>query len=174
MGQYQQWLSAQEVRQRLKVEKETLETELLYLRERIAILEQSLPEAENVILQALREHLQLQPTTENLSRASTPGEWNDLPKLETPLERAEGTTPTFPVLYSQMERGADMLAFFDSRGQTEPQVAAWHAGTGEQAEGEEHLIDEETRRLNESIQRWFVRWHRQITSTERSEEARHE
>lgn len=165
MGQYQQWLSAQEVRQRLKVEKETLETELLYLRDRIAILEQSLPEAENVILQALKEHLQLQPT---------PGEWNALPELETPPKQAEGTTPTFPVLYSQMERGADMLAFFDSRGQAEPQVAAWHSGMGEQAVGEEHLIDEETRRLNESIQRWFVRWHRQITSTERSEEARHE
>jgi hypothetical protein len=35
--------------------------------------------------------------------------------------------------------------------------------------GMEQEMDEETRRLNEDIQRWFVRWHRQITGTEQAE-----
>src|SRR5690242_8646831 len=115
MGQYQQWLSAQEVDQRLKVEKETLETELLYLRDRITILEQSVPEVENVILQALQAHSQAQSVEGSSSGAQAQDEQSGLTRVELPLAQGAEGAPAFPTLYSQMERGADMLAFFDKR-----------------------------------------------------------
>jgi len=36
------------------------------------------------------------------------------------------------------------------------------------------VVDEETRRLNEDIRRWFIRWRRQLAATERSEEVQNE
>ena len=153
MGQYQQWLSAQEVERRLKVERETLETELLYLQDRIAILEQSVPEAENMILQALQAYLQVQTGDGLLNRA-----------------QAEETVRRLPTMSSQAESSADMLAFFDRHEQTDPALAAWSPLEGE----ERHLLDAETRRLNENIRRWFIRWHRQISSAEHVEEVRNE
>lgn len=171
MGQYQQWLFAQEVERRLKVERETLETELLYLQDRITILEQSVPEAENMILQALQTHLRDQASEEE---KPTQADWGDLPRVETPLAQTEEMAPHFPNMYSQMERSRDMLAFFDRRGQTDAKLSAWPPYESRDEESEEPLVDEETRRLNENIQRWFIRWHQQITGTERSEEVRNE
>ena len=190
MGQYQQWLSAQEIDRRLKTEIETLETELFYLQDRITILEQVVPATENVILQALTEHLQDQATP-----AQQPGEdapdgaetglreplvWSELPKMETPQTSAlpgEGTIPYLPRDYSPREMPADMLAFFDKRSQTDPRLSALLQRERQRANAPDediHLVDEETRRLNENIQRWFVRWHRQITGDAQSEEVENE
>lgn len=181
MGQYQQWLLAQEIDRRLKTEVETLETELLYLRDRIAIFEQSVPEAENVILQALQAYLQTRAGGErqgeerNIPR--TEFGWQGLPRLETPRAEGEGSVPYAPGMNTQMGVARDMLAFFDTRAQTDPRFPAWlqagqgrTAGTGE----EEHQVDEETRRLNENIQRWFERWHRQMAGHAPPAEVEHE
>jgi hypothetical protein len=181
MGQYQQWLFAQEIDRRLKAEVETLETELLYLRDRIAIFEQALPERENVILQALLAHLRAQAGEEQQDEArSTPQAepgWNALPRLETPRAANEEPAPYFPGTYSQVGRTEDMLAFFDPRGQTDPRFPAWLQHERGRATGpgdEEHQVDEETRRLNESIRRWFERWHRQATVHAQPEGIEHE
>ena len=179
MGQYQQWLLAQEIDRRLKAEVETLETELLYLRDRIAIFEQSVPEAENVILQALQAYLQTQASGEEEERSIPQGEpgWQGLPKLETPRAEAGEAAPYFPGMYSQMERARDMLAFFDKRVQTDPRFPAWlqhERGSATRTGDEEHQVDEETRRQNENIQRWFERWHRQMTGHARPEGVEHE
>jgi hypothetical protein len=168
MGQYQQWLFAQEVERRLQAEVETLDTELLYLRDRITVLEQSVPETENMILQALLAYLQDQVVSGGGEGHAQPG-WSGLPRLETP--QAAGTTPYVP----QMD--ADMLAFFDRPGQADPQLSAWLSRTRTRDTGtadEQHWVDEETQRLNENIQRWFVRWRRQISNVEDSEEVRDE
>jgi hypothetical protein len=181
MGQYQQWLLAQDIDRRLKTEVETLETELLYLRDRIAIFEQSVPEAENVILQALQAHLQTQTSGERQGEGrnaprTEPG-WQGLPRLETPRVEAEGPAPYAPGMNTQMGMARDMLAFFDTHAQTDPRFPAWlqsgregAAGTGDA----EHQVDEETRRLNENIQRWFERWHRQMAGHAPPEEVEHE
>lgn len=190
MGQYQQWLLAQEIDRRLKAEVETLETELFYLQDRITILEQVVPATENVILQALTQHLQdqtgqkQQPGTSTQSQTVTDEQeqpvWSALPRLETPSAPAapgEEIVPYLPRAYSQREMSEDMLAFFDKRSQTDPKLSALlqrerqrASATGENA----HLVDEETRRLNENIQRWFVRWHRQITAGAPTEEVENE
>jgi hypothetical protein len=170
MGQYQQWLFAQEVERRLQAEVETLETELLYLRDRITVLEQSVPETENMILQALLEHLQDQVVPGGVEGHAQSG-WSGLPRLETPRAQAAGTTPYTPRM------DADMRAFFDRPGQADPQLSAWLSRTrtrDTETADEQHWVDEETQRLNENIQRWFVRWHRQITNAEDSEEVRDE
>src|SRR5579885_2281691 len=74
MGQYQQWLFAQEVDRHLRAERETLETELLYLQDRIAIMEQAVPEVENRILQALEQYFQAQAARgEARKRCDPPG-----------------------------------------------------------------------------------------------------
>ena len=181
MGQYQQWLFAQEIDRRLKAEVETLETELLYLRDRIAIFEQAVPEAENVILQALLAYLRTpvrgERQGEERSIPHTEPGWKGLPKLETPRAEIEESAPYFPGMYSQMEMAGDMLAFFDKRGQTDPRFPAWlqhEHGRDTGTRGGEHQVDEETRRLNENIQRWFERWHRQMTSAAQPEEVEHE
>jgi hypothetical protein len=57
MGQYQEWLLAQEIDRQLKTEVEALETEVLYLKDRVAFLEQTVSETDNVILQALQAYL---------------------------------------------------------------------------------------------------------------------
>lgn len=176
MGQYQQWLFAQEIDRRLKAEVETLETELLYLRDRIAIFEQAVPESENVILQALQEHLQNQAGAERQGEEGSispmePG-WQGLPRLETPRAEMEGPAPYFPGMYSQMEMAGDMLAFFEKRPQTDARFPAWlrhERGRAAATRDGEHQVDEETRRLNENIQRWFKRWHRQMTGAAQSE-----
>jgi len=182
MGQYQQWLFAQEVEQRLQGEVETLETELLYLWDRIAILEQSVPERENMILQALLAYGQDQADPDMTQDQATASElaqsdWRGLPRLETPHMQAEEMTAYTPERSSQMDE--DMLAFFDQAGQAAAKSpsSAWGPRARMRATervGEEQLVDEETRRLNENIQRWFVRWHRQITGAEQAEEARNE
>jgi len=192
MGQYQQWLLAQEIDRRLRAEIETLETEIFYLQDRITILEQVVPATENVILQALTQHLQdqtaqkQQPETNPQSLAVDDEQeqeqpvWSALPRLETPVAPAMPggeMVPYLPRAYSQREMSEDMLAFFDKRSQTDPKLTALlqrerqrASAVGENA----HLVDEETRRLNENIQRWFVRWHRQITDGVQTEEVENE
>ncbi len=182
MGQYQQWLFAQEIDRRLKMEVETLETELLYLQDRITILEQTVPETENTILQALLAHLrsydnQEQRVQEERASASMPTDWHGLPRLETPQVQIEGAAMYSPGLHSPTEVVGDMLAFFDKHGQANPQLSTWLQNERDRAmraSEDEHVVDEETRRLNESIQRWFVRWHRQITGVTQSEELQSE
>lgn len=189
MGQYQQWLFAQEVDRRLKAELETLETELFYLQDRITILEQVVPATENVILQALAVYLQglehqEQPAGEEASDQETRQEQVQTalvgqPKSETPLPSAgpvPETIPYSPRTYSQQEMSQDMLAFFDRRSQTDPKLSALLQRERQRASAgsNTHLMDEETRRLNENIQRWFVRWHRQVTGDAQVEEVENE
>lgn len=187
MGQYQQWLFAQEIDRRLRAEIETLDTELLYLQDRITILEQSVPATENVILRALLASLPdktspeqqpgdtIQEQESNASLASLV--WSKLPRLETPRVQGEEAVPYRPGRYIREEMPTDMLAFFDKRSQTDPQLSAWLQRERRKAaapdEGE-HVVDEETRRLNENIQRWFERWHREVTGNTRSEEVENE
>lgn len=162
MGQYQQWLYAQEMDHRLRAEVETLETELLYLRDRISILEQALPETENVILQALLSHLQDQsrgkrPVESGRSASGTQTNWSGLPRAETP--RPSTAAPYYFGLRS--EKGllpGEMLAFFDERDQARAS----------------HPLDEVTRHQNENIRRWFERWHGEIIGMARPEERQHE
>lgn len=183
MGQYQQWLLAQEIDRRLKAEIETLETELFYLQDRMTILEQVVPNSENMILQVLAAHLQQQDRQEQPAREAKRGPADSsgqalpagrrtVPGAGTPPDpaaRNEESTPSLPRTYPRDAMTADMLAFFEEHSQTDPDLSAFlrrerqgpPAGNGE---------DEETRRLNESIQRWFVRWHRQITSSVQEEE----
>lgn len=171
MGQYQQWLFAQEVDRHLRTERETLETELLYLRDRISVMEQAVPETENLILQALEAHFQAQ-AGERGQEEMRPA-WNALPELETP-DIWTGEHSSVPGFASGRQRNGDLQAFFDSQGQTDPTLAAWPARRGARAGDSEHVVDEETRRLNEDIRRWFIRWHRQLTATERPEEVQNE
>jgi hypothetical protein len=181
MGQYQQWLFAQEIDRRLRGEIESLETELLYLRDRIAILEQSVPETENVILQALQAHFHNETEAgaakeeQGLAQATEapPLNWKNLPRQETP----QAQTPYFASSYTSPGGAEDVLAFFDRQGQTDTPFFSWRARDSQQAANEaeeEHPQDEETRRLNERISRWFMRWHRQIVDAEQQREAQNE
>lgn len=193
MGQYQQWLLAQEIDRRLKAEIETLETELLYLQDRITILELAVPQTENVILQALLAHLGDQAiggqqgmeqeqgqndTGKHESRAQAQPDWSGLPKVETPQVLATESAPYFSAAYPQMGRvPEDMLAFFEERRQTDSRLSAWRPGESKKSaerNDEEHPVDAETQRLNESIQRWFERWHRQMTNVAQPEEVQDE
>jgi hypothetical protein len=173
MGQYQQWLFAQEVDRHLRAERETLETELLYLQDRIAIMEQAVPEVENRILQALEQYFQAQAGEGRGQEEMRPA-WGGLPDWQTPHVQAGARSSYVSSLASGRERDGDMRAFFDNRRQTDPTLAAWPAREGARAVDGEHVVDEETRRLNEDIRRWFVRWRRQLAATERSEEVQNE
>ena len=188
MGQYQQWLLAQEIDRRLKAEIDTLETEFFYLQDRITILEQVVPATENVILQALTEHLrdhaaqepQAEEQAQDQAAASrqTQPVWNELPKLETPpAQNAEEGVPYLPRAYSQKEMSRDMLAFFDQRSQTDPTLSALlqrERARASASSEDAHMVDEETRRLNENIQRWLIRWHRQTSKDAQAEEVENE
>jgi hypothetical protein len=189
MGQYQQWLLAQEIDRRLKAEIETLETEFFYLQDRITILEQVVPATENVILQALTTHLRDQAMpeqppekeTQNQPAVSLQGQPSQAAEkgLTTPHTptSSEENIPYLPHAYSQRDMSEDMLAFFDQRSQTDPKLSALLQRERQRASkaGESaSLVDEETRRLNENIQRWFIRWHRQIANNEQAEEVKHE
>lgn len=192
MGQYQQWLAAQEVDRRLKAEIETLETELFYLQDRITILEQVVPATDNVILQALTRHLRQDPASqERQSEAQAQNQpasgeqaqpvWRELPGgLETPrapVVPGEESIPYLPPAYGQREMSEDMLAFFDKRSQTDPRLSALLQRERQRASmpgSNTHQADSETRRLNENIQRWFIRWHRQITNNAQVEEVENE
>ncbi|HEY1353451.1 MAG TPA: hypothetical protein VGF67_27905 [Ktedonobacteraceae bacterium] len=150
MGQYQQWLCAQEVDRHLRAERETLETELLYLQDRITIMEQAVPEAENSILQALEAHFQAQARAEREQARETQ-------RIHPPAAR---------------EGAADLQAFFDDQRHTDPTLTAW-TPQGESGESG-HVVDAETRRLNENIRRWFIRWRRQPVASERPEGVQNE
>ncbi|MGH2507220.1 MAG: hypothetical protein ACRDHZ_07405 [Ktedonobacteraceae bacterium] len=174
MGQYQQWLHAQEMDRRLKAEVELLEAEILYLKDRITVLEQTLPDTENVILHALlayqRDHANREQQAHE--RAKQPSQ-SDLPNRETPRPPVMETTPYYFGLRS--EQGllpGSMLAFFEKRAQTNPDQWQRHrtAGNNEVMRS----IDEETRLQNENVQRWFERWHREADSTAQPEGRRNE
>lgn len=171
MGQYQRWLFAQEVDRHLRAERETLETELLYLQDRILIMEQTVPETENLILQALEAYFQAQ--ADERDQEEIRPAWSDLPELETPHVWT-GEHSSVPGLASGMQRNGDLQAFFDNQGQTDPSLATWSARGSARSAGNEYVVDEETRRLNEDIRRWFIRWRRQLTATERPEEVQNE
>ncbi|HEX7736297.1 MAG TPA: hypothetical protein VF458_15700 [Ktedonobacteraceae bacterium] len=178
MGQYQQWLFAQEVDRRLKAELETLETELFYLQDRITILEQVVPATENVILQALAQHLQASPVQEQEAVQPAPAVTNGLPRLDTPRVAGssdEEAAPYLPRTYARREMSEDMLAFFDRRSQTDPRLSALLQRERQRASsGNSSVVDEETRRLNENIQRWFARWHRNAADDVQAEEVEDE
>lgn len=171
MGQYQEWLLAQEIDRRLKAEAETLEREILYLKNRITVLEQTTPDAENMILQALMAYLRPpapdQANSESDESQSTDqkaANWSGLPWLETPPVPAAESTADLPGKYARQKRlPEDMLAFFDERRQVNPTLALY-SSTPLPPENEEHPMDAETRHLNENIQRWFERWHREASS----------
>lgn len=173
MGQYQQWLYAQEVEQRLKVEIETLETELVYLQDRITILEQTLPDTENVILQALmayqrdqdRERAEAGKRARNTQTQTGRG---GLSPMETPWPRVAGAAPYYFGLRS--EKGllpGDILASFKEREQV-------HATHPHRSNDKTHSLDEVTQRQNENIRRWFERWHGEIVGMARPEETQNE
>lgn len=167
MGQYQEWLIAQEVDRRLKSEIEALETEILYLKDRITVLEQTVPETENVILQALLVYYQGSTGQQH----TVPGQagWSGLPRVETP-QPASGPIPSFASAYSQTERmSGDVLAFFEQYRQAETGFPSQPLRYQE-AGGTESTAETETQRLNENIQRWFARWHREIADRAQTEE----
>lgn len=174
MGQYQEWLLAQEIDRRLKTEVGSLETEILALKKRIIALEQTAPETENVILQALLAHLRTQEqhldaAGKQESTEAQPAGWSALPKLETPQVAVAEATPSLTGKYSQREHlSDDMLAFFEEQRQTTPNFSLWRQAEPNH-EDEEHPVDPETQRLNENIQRWFDRWHREITNMKQPE-----
>ncbi len=181
MGQYQQWLYAQEMDRRLKTEVESLETELLYLKDRIAVLEQTLPETENVILHALLAYQQNQAEREQHARARTGRgvvsgplpSWDGLPSVETPQPPAMGTAPYY--FGQRSEQGllpGDMLAFFSKREQANPGQRQQQRADDNNVE--KRPIDEETRVQNENVRRWFERWHREIDSRPQPEGWQHE
>ena len=152
MGQYQQWLYAQEMDRRLRAEVESLETELLYLKDRVAILEQTLPETENVILHALlvyQRDQENQASARMDSSGSGPlSRWDNLPDAETPRPPAGSTAPYYFGLRSQQGlKPENMLTLFEQREHAYP--APW------QHRSEERPIDTEIRTQNENIQRWF-------------------
>lgn len=171
MGQYQQWLLAQEIERRLKAEVETLETELLYLRDRITILEQTAPESENVILQALQTYLHAH-TREELAAVREKSPVDTRHGLNIPRTRNTGNVAYASGFYATMNQ--DMLAFFDRHGQTHPTPSPRPIQEQGGNEEEEHLFDEETRRLNEDIRRWFARWHRELRDVEQTEGMQYE
>lgn len=165
MGQYQQWLYAQEMDRRLKAEVESLETELLYLKDRVSVLEQSLPETENVILHALQAHQRTHINQESQvwaasgQKISGPLAHRSLaPDEETPRPSALGNAPYY--FGQRSEQGlqpAEMLAFFERREQE--QSGSWQH---QRTTGAQHAFDAETRVQNENIRRWFERWHREV------------
>src|SRR4051812_36960266 len=101
MGQYQEWLLAQEVDRRLKMEIEALETEILYLKDRIIILEQTVPETENVILQALLVYHQ--ENTDQHKAVPEQADWSGLPRTETP-QPVTRPLPSLSSAYAQTGR----------------------------------------------------------------------
>jgi hypothetical protein len=174
MGQYQQWLFAQEVDRHLRAEREALETELLYLQDRITIMQQSVPEAENIIVQAMEAHFQAQVDTEQGLAAAMRGPvWGALPHLQTPQMQAGGQWHT-PGLPAEEQRAEDVQAFFEDQKHTDPTLPAWAGRGATKAVGGEHVRDAETRRLNENVRRWFIRWRRQVVASERPEEVQNE
>ena len=187
MGQYQQWLLAQEADRRLTVELESLETELLYLKERVSVLEQTVPESANLILQALVGHLQdqsvqeehLSPLALSHDEIDTSGSNKDIsapPASELtetkvlPVPRA-ASLPYFPAPISLISLPPDDIqAFFEEhRPAADPRFATLRPSlpppSGVDYDQQGHMVDAETLRLNESIQRWFERWHGQITDS---------
>jgi len=175
MGQYQQWLFAQEVDRHLRAEREALETELLYLQDRIAIMQQSVPEAENIIVQALEAHFQAEANALS-SQAAVSEEgsvWDALPQRQTPHTRP-GEQWNTPGLPTQGQRAEDIQAFFDDQRHTDPTLAAWTTRGESRVVVDAQAGDAETRRLNENIRRWFIRWRRQVIAPERPEEVQNE
>lgn len=169
MGQYQQWLHAQEIDRRLKAEVESLEAEVLYLKDRIAVLEQTLPKTENVILHALLAYQRdLVAREKQAHHQDMQPSQSGLPNIETPRPLAVETAPYYFGLRS--EQGLlpeNMLAFFEQRAQANPGQWQRHRTAGSHAE--KHAIEEETRLQNENVQRWFERWHREVGSMAQSE-----
>lgn len=169
MGQYQQWLYAQEMDRRLQAEVESLETELLYLKDRVAVLEQTLPETENVILRALLIYQRDQANRElqGRARADSGGSgqfprWSNLPNMETPQPSASSAAPYYFGQHSRQGlQPEEMLALFERR----EQVAL---------PGEPRSLDVETQVQNENIRRWFERWHREIVGAAQPEGRRDE
>ena len=176
MGQYQEWLLAQEIDRQLKAEVEALETEILYLKDRIAILEQTVPETENVILQVLLTYLRGQTQTQTQSQGaaskneSAPHaqeDWTALPQMETSQTPVAESAPYFPGMYSQLERlPGDVLTLFEEHKQAGPN--SW-LRKRRRINNEDHHSDTEAQSLDENIQRWFERWQREITSMALSE-----
>lgn len=175
MGQYQEWLLAQEIDRRLKAEAEALETEILYLKDRITTLEQSVPEAENMIVQALLAYSHAQ--AENLEalehdKSNTQEQipWNGLPRLETPPVVEAEPAPTSLSKPPEKERLPEgVLAVLEERRQAVPALSLLRERELA-AEFADHPVDVETRRLNENIQRWFERWHRESINMPQPEE----
>jgi hypothetical protein len=174
MGQYQQWLHAQEIDRRLKAEVELLETEVLYLKDRIAVLEQTLPKTENIILHALLAYQRDQAAREQQAheRGVQPS-WSGFSSIDTPRPPATETAPYY--FGQRSEQGLlpkEMLAFFEKRAQANPDQWQRHRTAGNNAE--KHSIDEETRLQNENVRRWFERWHREVDGLTQPEGRRNE
>ena len=169
MGQYQEWLRAQEVGKRLKGELETLEGQILYLKERITTLEQAVPETENVIAQALLAYWKNQSRhleTAEASESAAPSQ--AAPGMEAPRQLSAGPAPYLSGVYPpQRNVPRDMLAFFEEARNINPNFSFSRGNEG--PENEAPPVDAETRRLNENIQRWFERWHREITGKAQTE-----
>lgn len=164
MGQYQQWLHALEMDRRLKAEVESLEAEVLYLKDRIAVLEQALPNTENRILDALLAYQrdEATPKQQALNR-DMPSDQSDLPRRETPQPSTATTAPYYFGLRSKQGLlPGDILALFEKRAQSNPDQWQHHRTTGSTAE--KRAVDEETRLQNENVRRWFERWHREVSS----------
>jgi DNA primase len=177
MGQYQEWLLAQELGNRLQVELEALETQISYLKERVSSLEQAAPETENVILQALlARQVSMQTPLPETEQVSEPAPVEPIIAATPPVESADEPLPSVPTPSLALPDApalpasvpTDMRAFFEEQSKTDPGFAAWQQYE-QNLEQLEHPVDAETRRLNENVQRWFERWHREMTSRVRAE-----
>ncbi len=163
MGQYREWLLAQEIDRRLQKEARALETELFDLRQRVSTFEQTRPDTENIILLALLAYLadQETPAQDEATTPPSPG-WSGLLGLKTPqspaafsalsasLPQTEPVSEELPTLFTTRQPVTELAVDSEHPSPVHDTLAR---------EPEDHSVEAETRRLNENIQRWFERWH---------------
>ncbi len=200
MGQYRQWLLYRETDQQLQHQIQEFEKELTQLHAQIDQLETDIISPENIILQTLMSIQQAKEISHEIPVAHATGlsaerntpehkqqrgtvspalfGWSNLPNFNTQHVENPVTDATTQKPVPQFQQpNSDLLpqninAIANDSSQTDPQTTVpwWMHPTPEEHPQSTKPIDQQSRRTNQYVQRWFERWGNSTAESEQTQE----
>lgn len=198
MGQYRQWLFYREIDQQLNAQIQAFEADLATLQTEIKVLAQDTSYSENSILQTLlgvspaettSSTSDILPQKTELAETNAPiatvspalFAWSRLPNFDTqdiqdPIMNAatQNVIPP-PSLPEDDLLPHNIGTIEDAHGQTDPQLKVpwWLRNTRNATDQDPQKtspIDQQSRRTNHLVERWFERWGEAPENAEKSQE----
>jgi hypothetical protein len=171
MGFFREWLHYQEVDQQLRAQLAVCQEELAQIQRQTEALTRDTSYSSNTLLQVLIAINQQQTAQTNVSPSqAASNEVQEMPPIEYDRERLEKQLSAYAAIDAQQSNAEAVAGSTIRRGRsdlTDPQLKIpwWLRSTFSTANKDEQgrsPVDQQSRRTDALVQRWFARWGNQV------------